>query len=393
MSEEPRTRIARLTASNFLSLGRVVPKAGAPVSVDLGDVTVLAGINGSGKSNVLTALAFVATALEHGLDFAVTQRGGFSGLRLHRGGRDVTLRLELRGDDRWSAEYELKLAPRGKEEFVVQHERATVRDGEGAVTRLDVRKGKVIEPQSLASAAASDVDLTLRLAGADPHFVRLYEALRDVRAYSIYPGALRRPTEPVAAPYLDAVGVNWARFIDRMKGGEKELFRQVLLRTTGDITDARRKQVGDHVSVWFDHEHGEEGGAGRRSTAFPASRESDGTLRMAGLAVALMQRPPLTLIGIEEPELTIHPGMLPVIVELVRSVSDRSQVVLTSHSPELLDLVENPDEIRVVERTAGVTAVAPLAQDQVRLVQDRLMLPGELLRTEGLVPRDDDEPA
>ena len=98
---------------------------------------------------------------------------------------------------------------------------------------------------------------------------------------------------------------------------------------------------------------------------------------------ALLQEPPLALIGIEEPELTVHPGALPLLIDFLRQASRRSQVVITTHSPELLDLLE-AQEVRVVERKDGVTTVGPMRQQQQGTVRDGLLKLGELMVTEGL---------
>ena len=98
---------------------------------------------------------------------------------------------------------------------------------------------------------------------------------------------------------------------------------------------------------------------------------------------ALLQEPPLPIIGIEEPELTVHPGALPLLMDYLRQASKQSQVIITTHSPEFLDLVK-PHEVRVVERISGATSIHPMAQYQRKAVSDRLLRLGELMTMEGL---------
>lgn len=129
------------------------------------------------------------------------------------------------------------------------------------------------------------------------------------------------------------------------------------------------------------------GKGGNRERWFDASQESDGTLRCAGILTALLQSPPLTLVGAEEPELTVHPGAIPVLYDFFRQAAQHSQVLLTTHSPELLDLLE-VDEVRVVERKEGITHVAPLAEEQREAVKSSLLTAGELMRAEGLRPEE-----
>ena len=120
---------------------------------------------------------------------------------------------------------------------------------------------------------------------------------------------------------------------------------------------------------------------------FDAAQESDGTLRVAGILTALLQDPPLPLVGIEEPELTVHPGALPLLLDYLRQASDRSRVLLTTHSPELLNLVK-ADEVRVVARSNSGTRIGGMAEDQRDAVTRGLLRLGELMTTEGLRLRD-----
>lgn len=65
--------------------------------------------------------------------------------------------------------------------------------------------------------------------------------------------------------------------------------------------------------------------------------------------------------------------------------SRRSQVIVTTHSPELLDLVQ-PNDVRVVCRSEeGVTSVAPMAASQRHVVKQGLMTLGDVMRTEGFL--------
>lgn len=116
-----------------------------------------------------------------------------------------------------------------------------------------------------------------------------------------------------------------------------------------------------------------------------ASQESDGTLRVAGIITALLQEPPVPVIGIEEPELTVHPGAIPLLFDFLKQASRRSQVLVTTHSPELLDHLE-VDNVRVVLRGPEGTGVARISAEQREAVRNRLLSLGDVLRTEGLQP-------
>ena len=89
---------------------------------------------------------------------------------------------------------------------------------------------------------------------------------------------------------------------------------------------------------------------------FYVSQMSDGTLRILGLLTALYQEPRPTIIALEEPEQTVNPGILPIIADAIREVSKNIQVIITTHSPHLLDQFD-PSYVRPVELVAGKTTV------------------------------------
>ena len=75
-------------------------------------------------------------------------------------------------------------------------------------------------------------------------------------------------------------------------------------------------------------------GGSKRSHDLNVSQVSDGTLRVFGLLTALYQPVRPAVIALEEPEQTVHPGFLPVVAESISDVSDPTQVLVTTHSPE-----------------------------------------------------------
>lgn len=86
--------------------------------------------------------------------------------------------------------------------------------------------------------------------------------------------------------------------------------------------------------------------------AIPATRLSDGTLRFLALLVILCHPEPPPLVCIEEPELGLHPDVIPLIAELLTSASQRTQIVVTTHSKALIDeLSDDPESVVVCERT------------------------------------------
>ena len=104
--------------------------------------------------------------------------------------------------------------------------------------------------------------------------------------------------------------------------------------------------------------------------AYPVNQMgvSSGTLRMLALMTALHGEPEAKLIGIEEPENYVHPSALLALVEHLRYARDRVQFVITTHSPLLLDYLNEPEAVSVVRRRGGegTTVTREKSPDGVR---------------------------
>ena len=96
----------------------------------------------------------------------------------------------------------------------------------------------------------------------------------------------------------------------------------------------------------------------------PASRLSDGTLRYLCLLAILCDPDPPALICIEEPELGLHPDMLPKLADLMINAAERSQLVVTTHSDTLVDaMTERPEVVVIIEKHDGKTVTRRLKND------------------------------
>ena len=89
---------------------------------------------------------------------------------------------------------------------------------------------------------------------------------------------------------------------------------------------------------------------------------SDGTLRFLMLLAILANPEPGTLVAIDKPETGLHPRMFPIIAEFAASASERTTVVLTTHSPEFLDAFPSDcvPTTTVVECVEGETKLSKL---------------------------------
>ncbi len=362
--------IRKLSVSNYRSLDE-------QVTTSLGPFTAFVGRNGSGKSNVVDAFNFLRDAMHLGLGGAITHRNGVAAIRRWSNGRPFNVRIGVEVDfDGGSGAYEFELAGDKQAECRVKREEASVSRG-GERHQLRVEAGRWTGPAGLLPQV-DEASLALPAVGGDERFRPLLEALKSVAVYSVFPDTLRQPQKYNPERPMLRHGENWASVLqDQPEHSWKPELVAVLRKLAGDIEDVRIAKAAGYLVAEFLHT------SGSRKKWFGADQESDGTLRVAGIVSALLQQPPLALVGVEEPELTVHPGALPLVVDFLRQASRTSQVVITTHSPELLDLLE-VEEIRVVERRDGTTTVRPMDAGQKQSVRAGLLKLGELMVAEGL---------
>ena len=122
------------------------------------------------------------------------------------------------------------------------------------------------------------------------------------------------------------------------------------------LTDFHVSVEGGSVQVFFT-----EG-----DFSIPATRLSDGTLRYLCLLAILRDPDPPPFIAIEEPELGLHPDILPKIVDLMIDASERTQLVVTTHSDIIVNaLTEFPEAVVVCEKIRGATTMQRLRSEEL----------------------------
>jgi predicted ATPase len=110
----------------------------------------------------------------------------------------------------------------------------------------------------------------------------------------------------------------------------------------------------------------------------PASRLSDGTLHFLSLLAILMDPNPPPLICVEEPELGLHPDILPTLADLLKEASERCQLIVTTHSDVLVDAMTNtPEYVLVCEKDSNGTVLKRLDKDKLKPWLEKYRL-GEL---------------
>ncbi len=367
--------LKELRITNFRGIGEE--------TVEFDQITVLVGRNGAGKSSVVDALRFIRDAVTVGLDDAIVHRHGMSSLRRWSPTRpyDMGMALTIEGGT-FDAKYEFSLVSLTDGGFKVKHESCSVTQGNRRSTFE--RDGEKLSMSSGSSSGSRTLDkssLALpALAIFAPEFSKLRLQLRSLGFFAIFPNTLREPQKPSAQKILSEHGENLATVIRELKSRKPKAMDSIVAaldRVVGEIKDIRVQQVGGFLATELKHKM-----TAKHSAWFDLSQESDGTLRILGLLVALYQGQ-RNFLAIEEPELTLHPGALSVLSDVLGEVASRGQLLITTQSPDLISRFPS-NQLRVVEREEGLTRIGKIADDQRQTINDQLFSAGDLLRIEGL---------
>jgi len=236
------------------------------------------------------------------------------------------------------------------------------------------------EKRSVRAPQPDELGLNMRLFW---EFGALRSRLTNFQVYSIFPNTLRIPQDPSNETFLVPEGRNLASVFKRMRRSSQGVagINQITEAMQSIMPNLERISVltvGGYLVPQF---HVVEP-SGRRHV-FNVSQLSDGTLRVLGLLTALYQVPKPTMIGLEEPEQTVNPGILTVLADSVKEVARRTQIFITTHSPNFLDHFD-PSSVKTVELIGGRTRVENVSPRQIEAVKERLFTLGELLAAEGL---------
>ena len=372
--------LTRLKVQNYKSLENV--------EISLKPLTVFVGPNNAGKSNILDCLRFLKELGELGAP-AVNSRGGFR--YLVWGGdlkRTISVEIEQRVpiDSRGGVTYQVEISggPTAYsvvrevlQEFWIMSDRGAIpewvakklRDQPGVprtkVSRdllrfpVSERMAAVYEAQGMVKRKVDPLRLSL-FQVPEPEIV--YSLAQDIRKWTFYnfvPSRMRLPNPARRELRVGTEGENVSAVLHSLHSEYSENFKEIEEALKAGIPEIRRvltpltEQGETYISL-------EESGL---SISIPTWAMSDGTLQiLAQLAVISSTEFP-TLACFEEPEGRIHPRLLELVLDVLKSASKRTQILMTTHSPYLLDFLGSPENLIVVEKVGGKTQCKPV-QDQ-----------------------------
>ena len=399
--------IERLEIENYKSLHKV--------QLDLPPFAVFVGANAAGKSNFADAFDFLSIVGRTGLATAVSNKGGYENICFRRARRakgpirftlSVVLPVQRQSRDTYELGFRYSFAFRAVGEaigaqYAVEHEclRMSCLHKESGEqwpeTLLYERRsnaelvrashqgdlGPFVPPTDLLAQVFDQYEeaqlheellLATRLRGLPP-FAFLADYLSGLRVFQIMPPDARRPGSTSGNREMGKHGENLPAALQRLERESSQAHQELLEHLQLAVPTVEAVEL-DYVDT---RELGlflRERGIGRK---IYASELSDGTLRTIALFLPLVERD-YRLVVIEEPENCTHPWVARQFVEACRHHSAAKQILLTTHSPVVVDELQ-VDELFVVDRQSGQTTVLPATtkEDVVEVVRNGIMRLGE----------------
>jgi predicted ATPase len=382
--------ISEIALKNFLSYGE------QQEPVPLGPLNVVIGANGSGKTSLLEAIEVIRNT-PGTVNKPIREGGGISewlnksdphqpavvNIRLAlaylpRGGRKRMLRYSLSFTEHKQRFYipdeyigyspEYKNGEKNHTDTVYSNAAGYAEIS--AKTGINKRTSERIEVDTEKSILAQRKDpkqypeITYLADGFDK--IRLY------RDWTFGRYAVTRQPQRTDLPnhWLEPDASNIALVLNKLRQDYEAKGRllEAVRKLYSGIEDYDVRVESGTVQAFFQE--------GRK--AIPAIRLSDGTLRYLSLLTILLHPTPPPLVCIEEPELGLHPDILPTVADLLKDASIRTQIIVTTHSDILVDaMTDMPEAVLVCEKTTKGSRLRRLDAEQLRPWLEKYRL-GEL---------------
>jgi len=377
--------IRHLAPKNFLSFGP--DNAG----IELQALNLFIGPNGSGKSNLIEAISLMRSAPKTLRD--VTRKGGGVAEWIWKGNARDSASVEMSVRFPEGAVTLRHLIEFRAESQALSVVRERVQSSKGRGKKSDLKQWYEYTKGSRPLIQKKDKPVKTRVAIAafeennsilaqrrDPEtypqlawLAANYESIRIYREWSFGSNsAFRKPQQAdMRSDRLEEDLSNLGLFLNRLKSrfpAAKKAILAGLKDLYAGISDFDVSVDGGTVQVFF----------AEGDFVIPATRLSDGTLRYLCLLAILCDPEPPPLICIEEPELGLHPDILPGLADLLKEASERTQLIVTTHSDILVDaMTETPECVVVCEKHEGKTEMTRLSGSELKVWLEKYRL-GEL---------------
>jgi len=393
--------ISRVRLKNYKSI--------AECDVRLKPLTILVGPNGAGKSNFLDALAFLVRAVATSPAEAIEERGGLDEIlcRVPNQTESFSIDIEVsvpwwpdRGESNATYRFEIGRNERRRRGFEVVNEDCSIRSpgwtaGSSLTAGFSGGRGEAhfFGKDRAAAEANFEADrLLLPVAGTQGSFAQLYVGLSRPRFYNFAIDVLRRPQRQATGVTLQRSGEGLGDVLSRLSSQRPDVKTRIdayISAVVHEMSTIKADAVGGYATVAL------ETSINGKQFRFDSVSMSDGTIRAAAVLAALFQPESLDgrlpLIGIEEPEVALHPGAAGVLFDALTEATEHVQVIATSQSADLLDREDlDVSVIRPVALQGGLTVIGEVDDASREIVKEKLFTLGELMRSNQIVPQPPD---
>lgn len=361
--------LRHLSVSGLLSFG--------PEGIDLPmrELNVLIGPNGSGKSNLIEILALLRASPVN-LPSPMKEMGGVREWFWKGPTHTTVAQIEaqvVNFMDKHEIRHRIIVGENGGRFEVVDELIENMERRTGGTTHYNFHRGQPlltdnkeherslrrenIRPEESILSQISDPEAYPVLG----YLQKQYRSIRLFRNWEFGPQAAIRKTSAPDAPndFLLDDGSNLDVVLSTFKGRNKKDLIHELAGLFQGIEDYSTPTGQNGIMLYLEE-------SGGRS--IPKTRLSDGTLRYLCLLAILLHPTPPPLVAIEEPELGLHPDVLPSLGRLIKRSSERMQLIVSTHSQVLLDsFSDEPDDVVVCSQENGVSSFDRLNADKLRV--------------------------
>jgi len=368
-------------------------------------LNVLIGPNRSGKTNFLDFWDLLSQAGKQQLPNAINKRGGIGSVISWNQIASLKFELDFEARGPFAPEngirYSVNLAKQQLTYSVanerlaqnpnkagLQNSRLIISSGAGIIYK---HKGGKNERQKVRLDSAMDLAITqIRDASAYPALDKLRRYLANIvvqRPFNTDDNSPMRNAQHIGVRETEVPPTRLSRGGDNLTNvlyfmnndpQYQDYYEEYLLTLQRAFPSCEKlifpadAAQGKTIVAWKDHH--------LSNRPMTANLLSDGTLRFMCLLAALYDPEPPSVLCIDEPEVSLHPQLVRLLASVLQEASERMQIIVATHSPELISYLENADDVVVVEAEEGWSTLKRLSQSELQHWLENYSL-GELWMT------------
>ncbi len=392
-------KIKRLEVEGYKSLNHVVWEPG--------DLNVLIGPNGSGKSNLLRLLEMLSASVEEKLDHFITNEGSIGSLLWDSKAKKISVALNFTSANNQQAKgiletcYQFELIPKPQwNRYILESEVIELYKGIKGEVDIDTillkvdrdkinyfnNEGKVINSQ-LMTGSETALGQIYDKSTLHGYLLNIAAFLLDSTFYytpnTAFDSKLRLPQITRYENKLSGDGQNLVSYLHTVYSENKELREKIITGMQAAFGNEFEEIIfapaaDQYIQMRIKWKH--------LTWPQPSSVLSDGILKYLFILALFADAESHSFIAIDEPEIGLHPGLFPIIAEYADEASEHTQVVISTHSPEFLNALQEVNSkttVTVFDWVDGETELRTLSGEKLDYWLNEYKL-GEMFRSGGL---------